>query len=911
MAEAAAGGLGVPVSTYRLQLRAGFGFRQAAELADYLAALGVSHAYLSPILQADPGSPHGYDVVDHSRVSTDLGGEDEFRAMVKQFHGHGLGVVVDVVPNHMARPTPESLNKQLWSVLYRGRASEYARWFDVDWDAQEGKLLMPILAGPLESCLGDLVIDTAPRTPESAEHRGPVLRYFDHVLPLRDGVADLPLGVLLAQQHYRLSGWRDAATQLNWRRFFDVDTLIAIRAEDPDVFAATHRVLLRLFDEGLIDGLRIDHPDGLADPDGYLRRLHEATGGAWIVVEKILAYGEELPAWRCAGTTGYDALALVGGLFVDPAGGEPLTEEYVRFCVASGGAIPPRPPLLTGGFPPPVPPGGRPIPPDPPWAGFPLPVPSGVEPVAPDPPWAGSALPVPPDPPGRSFADVATEAKRYVASGVFTAEVSRLTRLFARAAYPGLDGFGPADVHEVLVALLAAFGVYRGYVTPGEPPPGSSVLAVTAATSSARGRLDPRLHPALDAVCAAVLGLGEAAQDASQRAARDELIVRFGQTTGPVLAKGVEDTAFYRWSRLAALNEVGGDPDIFGISPAEFHVAAGRLAGRWPTTLTALSTHDTKRQEDVRARLAVLAEWPQEWAHQVAEWHGLALCLTDGVAAQVTQRAPEPDLEYLLWQTLVGAWPAGPERVRDYLRKAMREAKTRTSWTTPDPGYESAVLGLADAVLGDPELTAAIAGFVARIAPDARVNSLGAKLVQLTMPGAADIYQGCELVGLSLVDPDNRRPVDYQRRRRLLAALQAGPGQTVLGGLAAGLDAEKLLVTSRALWLRRGHPDWFVGGYTPLAAEGEAAEHAVAFSRGEHAVTVATRLPAGLRRRGGWADTALPLPELHWRDVLTGTRHAGLRPLLAELTRLLPVALLIPERIYLEERDRLADGGVP
>jgi (1->4)-alpha-D-glucan 1-alpha-D-glucosylmutase len=868
VAEPAAGGFGAPVSTYRLQLRAGFGFRQAAELADYLAALGVSHAYLSPILQANPGSPHGYDVVDHSRISTDLGGEDEFRAMVKQFHGHGVGVVVDVVPNHMARPTPESLNKQLWSVLYQGRASEYARWFDVDWDAQEGKLLMPILAGPLQSCLGDLVIDTAPRTPENAEHRGPVLRYFDHVLPLRDGVADLPLGVLLAQQHYRLTGWRDAATQLNWRRFFDVDTLIAIRAEDPDVFAATHRVLLRLLDEGLIDGLRIDHPDGLADPDGYLRRLHEATGGAWIVVEKILAYGEELPAWRCAGTTGYDALALVGGLFVDPAGGEPLTEEYVRFCVASGG----RPPRTPGG---------------------------------------GSALSAPPGPPGRGFAGVATEAKQYVAGGVFTAEVSRLTRLFARAAYPGLDGFGPADVRDVLVALLAAFGVYRGYVTPGEPPPGSSVLAVTAATSSARGRLDPRLHPALDAVCAAVLGLGDTAQDASQRAARDELIVRFGQTTGPVLAKGVEDTAFYRWSRLAALNEVGGDPDIFGISPAEFHVAAGRLADRWPATLTALSTHDTKRQEDVRARLAVLAEWPQEWAHQVAEWHGLARCLTDGVAAQATQRAPEPDLEYLMWQTLVGAWPAGAERVRDYLRKAMREAKTRTSWTTPDPGYESAVLGLADAVLGDPELTAAIAGFVATIAPDARVNSLGAKLVQLTMPGVADIYQGCELVGLSLVDPDNRRPVDYQRRRRLLAALQAGPDQTVLGGLAAGLDAEKLLVTSRALWLRRDHPDWFIAGYAPLAAEGEAAEHAVAFSRGEHAVTVATRLPTGLRRRGGWADTALPLPDLHWRDVLTGTRHAGLRPPLAELTRLLPVALLIPERIYLEEQGRLADGGVP
>ncbi len=838
----------VPGSTYRLQLRDSFGFERAAEQADYLAALGVTHVYLSPILQANPGSAHGYDVIDHALVSTDLGGENAFRAMVETFHRNGLGVVVDVVPNHMARPTPESLNKQLWSVLYQGRKSPYAHWFDVDWDAQDGRLLMPILGGPIEKCLDDLIIDTALRDPGHHGHSGPVLRYFDHVLPLRDGVADLPLGVLLAQQHYRLTDWHDAATQLNWRRFFDIDTLIAVRVEDPDVFNATHQVLLRLVDEGLIDGLRIDHPDGLADPAGYLDRLASATGRAWVVVEKILAPDEELPDWSCAGTTGYDTLALVGGLFVDPAGEEPLTAEYVRFT------------------------GSR-----------------------------------------QSFAEVQRDAKQAIADGTFSAELARLTRLFARAEYPALAGFGAADLHDVLVAVLAGFGVYRAYVTPGQPPPDTSSAVIRAAASSAREHLEEHLHPALDAVCAAVLGLGGTAQpqsqsqsqhgDASQQAARAELVVRFGQTTGPVLAKGVEDTAFYRWSRLAALNEVGGDPDIFGVSPARFHAEAGRLAGRWPATLTTLSTHDTKRQEDVRARLAVLAEWPQEWAHQVAEWHGLARWLTDGAAAQATERAPEPDLEYLMWQTLVGAWLIGGERMGEYLGKAMHEAKTRTSWTVPRAGYESAVLGLADAVASDPELTAAVAGFVARIAPDARVNSLGAKLVQLTMPGVADVYQGCELTGLSLVDPDNRRPVDYQRRRRLLAALAAGPDQAV------GLDAEKLLVTSRALRLRRDHPDWFAAGYVPLGCQGPAAGHGVAFLRGEHAVTVVTRLPAGLRRRGGWADTVLPLPEPHWRDVLTGVRHAGLRPPLAELTWRLPVALLIPDRVYDEEQDRLAGGG--
>jgi (1->4)-alpha-D-glucan 1-alpha-D-glucosylmutase len=826
----------VPVSTYRLQLRDSFGFAQAAAQADYLAALGVTHAYLSPILQANPGSPHGYDVVDHSRVSTDLGGEDAFRAMVETFHRNHLGVVVDVVPNHMARPTPESLNAQLWSVLHLGRRSPYAHWFDVDWDAQDGRLLMPILAGPVEKCLDDLIIDTALRDSGQHGHSGPVLRYFDHVLPLRDGVADLPLGVLLAQQHYRLTDWHDAATQLNWRRFFDIDTLIAIRVEDPDVFSATHEVLFRLVNEGLIDGLRVDHPDGLADPAGYLDRLAAATGNAWVVVEKILAQGEELPDWRCAGTTGYDTLALVGGLFVDPAGAEPLTEAYVRF---------------TGG--------------------------------------------------SSDFAAVERDAKQYIADGTFAAELSRLTRVFARG-YPALD-FGASDLHDVLVAMLAEFGVYRAYVTPGQPPPDAAAAIVRAAADRACDHLDERLYPVLDAVCAAVLGLGGAAADASQQAARDELVVRFGQTTGPVLAKGVEDTAFYRWSRLTGLNEVGGDPDVFGVSPAWFHAEAGRLAARWPATLTTLSTHDTKRQEDVRARLAVLAEWPQEWAHQVGEWHGLARWLTDGAAAQATERAPEPDLEYLTWQTLVGAWLIGGERLSAYLGKAMHEAKTRTSWTVPRAGYESAVLGLADAVTGDPELTAAIAGFVARTAPDARVNSLGAKLVQLTMPGVADVYQGCELTGLSLVDPDNRRPVDYQRRRRLLAALADHPDAAV------GLDAEKLLVTSRALGLRRDHPDWFAGGYTPLSCDGPAAEHAVAFVRGEHAVTVVTRLPAGLRRRGGWADTALPLPDLHWRDVLTGVRHAGTRPPLAELFRRLPVALLIPDQIYSREQHRRFGRG--
>ena len=338
------------------------------------------------------------------------------------------------------------------------------------------------------------------------------------------------------------------------------------------------------------------------------------------------------------------------------------------------------------------------------------------------------------------------------------------------------------------------------------------------------------------------------------------------------MAKGVEDTAFYRWSRLAALNEVGGDPDSFGTSPAEFHEFAARLARDWPASMTTLSTHDTKRQEDVRARLAVLAEIPEAWAAEVSRWQERAVALASGAA-------PEPDTAYLMWQTLAGAWPLDRERLTGYLRKAMREAKSRTSWTDPDTEYESQVLTFAELVLDDDELTGQIGRFVAGLDGDARANALGAKLVQLTMPGVADTYQGCELAGLRLVDPDNRAPADFARRRDLLAALDAGDWPAPRRCRRPAWTRRKLLVTAAALRLRREHPDWFAGEYTPLAAEGPAARHAVSFARGGHAVTVATRLPAGLRQRGGWAGTALPLPHAGpWRDLLTGASHAGCAP---------------------------------
>jgi (1->4)-alpha-D-glucan 1-alpha-D-glucosylmutase len=627
---------------------------------------------------------------------------------------------------------------------------------------------------------------------------------------------------LLEAQHYLLTWWRDASAELNWRRFFDVTTLIGIRVEEQAVFDATHEVIAGLVAEGLVDGLRVDHPDGLADPRGYLGRLAAATGGAWVAVEKILAPDETLPPdWACAGTTGYDALRVVDGLFLDPAGGGPLTAEYARFCRESGD-----------------------------------------------------------DSPARRFADVATPAKREIANGSLAAEVARLTRLLCSLSPATLAN----DARLALTEVLAAFAVYRAYVQPGELPAEPAEAEVRKAVDAARRRLPWRLRGLAADLGAAALGTHRPVSGAAGRVG--EFAVRFQQTTGPVVAKGVEDTAGYRWSRLVSLNEVGCDPDWFGVAASEFHAAAGHLAAAWPATMTTLSTHDTKREEDVRARLAVLAEMPQEWGRQVRRWRD------EGSAV-------DPDTEYLLWQTLVGAWPISGERLAGYLTKAIREAKRRTSWVAPDQEYEGAVLGLAARALDDPELAGSIASFVAGIAGDAAANSLGAKLVQLTMPGIPDVYQGCEVAALSLVDPDNRREVSFARIRSALTRLDASADASARGDLADGdLDAfsrAKLLVTSRALRLRRARPEWFAGDYEPLRASGPAAGHAVAFRRGGRAVTVATRLPVSLCRRGGWQDTTLALPDGAWADLLTGTVHQGGAIPMTELTGRLPVALLVPE----------------
>ncbi|MGQ0576922.1 MAG: malto-oligosyltrehalose synthase [Pseudonocardia sp.] len=788
-----------PASTYRLQLSRETTFDDAAALVPYLDALGAGALYASPMLEAGAGSDHGYDVVDPTRVSAERGGDAGRRRMVTAARAAGLKVVADIVPNHVGVDVPQ-VNPWWWDVLARGRASAYATYFDVDWDA--GPVLLPILDADEERALAELALSG-----DRSE-----LRYHERAFPVAPGTGDGTAREVLERQHYRLVSWRRGAAELTYRRFFDVSTLAAVRVERPEVFDATHREILRWVDSGEVDGLRVDHPDGLSDPGGYVRRLRAAIGPhRWLLVEKILGVGEELPAsWPVDGTSGYEALREICGVFVDPDGAGLLTQFAAEHT-------------------------------------------------------------------GRKESAHAAEyaARREVAGTILAAEVRRIAALVPvlptgpAAARPDAadpdagrePGTTGKDVVDAVAELLCGFPVYRSYLPEGR-------AALDTAVSAARCRR-PDLAAILATIHAAMLA-----------EPGGELATRVQQTSGMVMAKGVEDTAFYRWNRFVALNEVGGDPAHFGVAPAEFHAALATRAASWPATMTTLSTHDTKRSEDVRARLAVLAELPGEWADHLRRW-------------SAAHPLPDRSLELLAWQSLVGAWPISADRMAAYLGKASKEAKLVTSHVDAVAEVDAAVAAWPAQVLADGVIRAEIEEFVARIAGPGRVNSLGQKLLQLAGPGIPDVYQGTELFEYSLVDPDNRRPVDWTARRELLARLDDG----WLPELDAGIDADgavKLLVTTSVLRTRRYRPEIF-DGYRPLPAEGPAAAHAVAFARSPSLVAVATRLPVGLAGRGGWGDAVLPLPggAADWYDVIAGAAVDGPAPTLAEVLARYPVALLV------------------
>jgi (1->4)-alpha-D-glucan 1-alpha-D-glucosylmutase len=774
-----------PISTYRLQISEDLTLDQAADLTGYIADLGADWAYLSPLLAATPGSNHGYDVVDHSRVDPERGGEAGLDRFAAAARAAGLGILVDIVPNHVGVASPR-LNPWWWDVLRLGRESRHAVAFDIDWPAGGGRLLLPILGSAPDEVIarGELVIDTAP----ADDAPDGTLAYFDHVLPLAPGSGALADDVpaLLAAQHYELRFWEDQNTELNYRRFFAVVELAGIRVELPDVFAESHREIVRWVRDGLADGIRVDHPDGLADPAGYLEQLADATGRVYTLVEKILEPGEALPAyWRTDGTTGYDALAELDRVFVDRDGVDELTRLDARLRADSGLAE------------------------------------------------------------AQSWPDLIHDTKLMIARELLGSEVRRLVRTLPH---------GIVQADDALAELLACFPVYRSYLPEG-------VVHLRHAFAEARRRR-PELAVAFDELEPLLADPWH------------EVAQRFQQTSGAVMAKGVEDTAFYRYTRLGTLTEVGADPSIAALSVEEFHEAQrARLAG-WPHSMTTLSTHDTKRSEDVRARLAVLSEIPDRWAEVLGELRGIAS----------TGHGP---LDALLWQAAVGAWPIPSDRLLAYATKAAREASESTTWQHPDEAFEEGLAAIAASVEGDARPV--LDRFVAEILDAGRSNSLSAKLLQLTGPGVPDVYQGSELWDFSLVDPDNRRPVDFAARARLLRELDADAARGVLPPIDDSGRA-KLLVTSRTLRLRRDHPEMF-RFYRPAVIEGEAADHAVAVHRGG-ATAVATRLPVGLARRGGWGDTVMMRPDIPGMDVLTGRRIEPGAVRLADLFATYPVALI-------------------
>jgi len=781
-----------PTSTYRLQVTADFDLFEAARRLPYLHDLGVDWVYLSPLLAAEPGSDHGYDVVAHDRIDASRGGAEGLAALSAEARRLGMGVLVDIVPNHVGVATPVE-SAWWWDVLRLGRDSAYASAFDVDWPAGGGRLRVPVV--------GDDDLGADGRIAHLAVVDGE-LRYHDHRFPLAPGSADdgadADPDAVHGRQHYELVGWRTADDRLNYRRFFAVNTLAGIRVEEPRFFEESHDEIRRWFDEGLVDGLRVDHPDGLRDPRGYLDDLARLTGGAYVLVEKILEPGEDLPSsWATAGTTGYDALAHIDRVLVDPAGQDALDELETKLR-------------------------GAPV----------------------------------------DWHEMIHGTKRDVADGILQSETRRIVReVVATGSIPGPDEDG---LRDAVAELLACFPVYRSYL-----PEGREHLDVAFASARAHR---PDLAATLDL-------LEPVLSDPDSEPAK-----RFQQTSGMVMAKGVEDCAFYRWSRLTSLNEVGGDPSIFAIPVAEFHDQMARRQAEWTQAMTTQSTHDTKRGEDVRARITALAEIPDEWAAALGRLLELA-------------PVPDPGFGSLLWQAVLGAWPAAPDpdlrdRLRGYAEKAMREAGDRTTWTAPDRAYEDAVRAAVDAALDDAGVGTVLTGLLDEVAGAGWSNALAAKLVALTVPGVPDVYQGSELWEQSLVDPDNRRPVDFDDRTDRLGAIREG-ARTSLGDSPADPGTAKLHVVHAALTLRRERPELFTS-YTPVTATGPAAGHVLAFDRGG-AVTVATRLPIGLARRGGWGDTVLSLPPGRWTSVLGGTDgHEG-DVRLADLLGDLPVALLTRE----------------
>ncbi len=942
----------IPRATYRLQFHKGFGFADAAALAPYLAKLGISHVYASPWLKARADSTHGYDIVDHRRLNPELGDERTFRAMVAAFQANGIGQILDFVPNHMG--VGGSTNPWWQDVLEWGPESEYAGWFDIDWDPDprylRGKLLVPFLGDQYGAVLeaGHLRLRFQPDTGDLAvwaydTHKLPICplhyqRILGHAHPMLERLGDafsgLPrwhprianrasdlradlrdlisddgdaraalddalarlngtvgdldtwrgLDALIQDQHWRVAHFRVAADDINYRRFFNINELAGLRMELPELFDQAHGLVFDWLADGTLDGLRIDHVDGLFDPKAYLVRLREkAPRPFYLVIEKILARHETLPDdWPVDGTTGYEFANLVLGLLVDPAGEAAFTKLYAAFA----GAVPP---FNEPGF-------SDPGLSDPRLSD---PGPSDRDFKAPD------------------FNAIVRDCKIRIMLNEMAGELNVVARDAARVARlnPRTADFTRNILQRGLKEIIACFPVYRTYIDGEGVPSDADRRDLDWAVTQAR-RNETDVDASVFDFLTDLLSTDLVARPRSgfSREAVVRFAMRVQQYSGPVMAKGLEDTAFYRYNRFIALNEVGGHPDHFGVSVAAFHKANAQRAVRSPHAMLGTSTHDTKRGEDVRARLAVLSEMPDEWQRQVQIWNRI---LRARMGDLIAAAPPDRNDEYLFYQLLVGAWPAEltgvaaldagavgafAQRLEATMVKSIREAKLHSTWASPNASYEDATANFVRLALDASRPNAfldALLPFQERVARLGVHNSLVQTTLKLTLPGMPDIYQGAELWDLSLVDPDNRRPVDYAVRARLLD--HRGDLPRLMKNWRDGRC--KLVATAALLARRRVQPELFADGtYEPVTATGAKADEVCAFARrhGEAMLlVVVARFPARRATAPDWGDTALASPRIaRWRDILTGRtveNRSGDDLPVRELLGDLPVAALVPD----------------
>jgi (1->4)-alpha-D-glucan 1-alpha-D-glucosylmutase len=838
-----------PRSTARVQLTREFTFDDARKRVDYFAALGISHLYLSPIFRARGGSTHGYDTVDFSHVSDVLGGMDGLRRLVTDLRARGMGAILDIVPNHMG---VAGKNNAWWNdVLANGRDSNYARHFDIDWTPEQrslhGKVLLPYLDRPLADAI-EAGLLTIVREDDAWK-----IAHYDSRWPLSgdDISASSDIAALLERQHYRLDDWRTAPDRINWRRFFDISELAALRIEDDRVFQDVHRTVFALYEEGLIDGVRVDHVDGLSYPIQYCHKLRDELESRrekrpaqlrdappYIVVEKIFASHEPQRDWGVAGTTGYDFMDQVAALLHNPAGQGTLD---VLWRKVSGS------------------------------------------------PW--------------EFRGAVSDARRQILSDSFNADLSRVARgFYALAAQAGTSThLTYAAIKRALVELIVAFPVYRCYGMPGALAPADARILAFALERTIR-ELKAEDYEALDFIGRALRDL----LDENVQAAQAETAVRFQQLTAPIAAKAIEDTVFYRELRLLSRNEVGSDPNAFSIGVDQFHSDCSERFRRFPNSLLSTATHDHKRGEDARMRIATISDDAERWSETVSRWMEMNVAhkrVLGGAAA------PDGVDEFMVYQTLMSAWPlAGEranfrERIAQWWTKALRESKRHTSWIAPNAAYEESCMNFLDAILGNETFVADLSNYVESIAAAAAASSLSQTFLRLTTPGVPDLYQGCEFWDFSLVDPDNRRSVDFDARIAALAAEKA-PAE-LLSEWRSGTVKQRLI--ARVLHHRAEWPAVYASGdYVPLTISGSRGAHVIAFERrleGARLVCIASRwmqslggcaLSQPLVEPGAWDDTSVAVDDGSFLDVLNGgelTATGGALPIAAALSRF-PVALL-------------------